>query len=110
MGEKVSSVKETNQEAQLIGRGARYYPFIYDGKSSFTRRFDDDINRNLLETLFYHTINDPTYLKRLHGSLNKLNLVSENDERDSFTIYTATVKPRFTKTKFLSPVIFTKMN
>lgn len=100
LGEKVSSVKETNQEAQLIGRGARYYPFIYDGKSSFTRRFDDDINRNLLETLFYHTINDPTYLKRLHGSLNKLNLVSENDERDSFAIYTATVKPRFTKTKF----------
>lgn len=32
--------KNTNGEAQLIGRGARYYPFYYNGELSYTRRFD----------------------------------------------------------------------
>src|SRR5699024_2208101 len=32
----------TMSEAQLIGRGARYYPFPLNGERSFTRRFDDD--------------------------------------------------------------------
>ncbi len=102
LGEKVSSVNETNQEAQLIGRGARYYPFVYHGKSSYTRRFDDDRegNRWLLETLFYHTINNPVYLERLHKSLNTMNLLSESDDLGDYDIYTATVKPEFKRTAF----------
>lgn len=102
LGEKVSSVNETNQEAQLIGRGARYYPFVYHGKSSYTRRFDNDHegNRWLLETLFYHTINNPVYLERLHKSLNTMNLLSESDDRGDYDIYTATVKPEFKQTAF----------
>src|SRR5699024_1621939 len=30
----------TDSEAQLIGRGARYYPFEYEEERSFKRRFD----------------------------------------------------------------------
>lgn len=102
LGEKVSSVNETNQEAQLIGRGARYYPFVYHGKSSYTRRFDSDQRGklSLLETLFYHTINNPLYLERLHKSLNTMNLLSESDDRNDYTIYTARVKPEFKRTAF----------
>lgn len=33
ISEKNTSLKETNAEAQLIGRGARYYPFLYHGKN-----------------------------------------------------------------------------
>lgn len=35
------TLKQTNSEAQLIGRGARYYPFVYKGDKSYTRRFDN---------------------------------------------------------------------
>src|SRR5699024_5136457 len=38
----------TMSEAQLIGRGARYYPFLLDGERSFTRRFDDDSKDSLI--------------------------------------------------------------
>ncbi|WP_244569875.1 hypothetical protein, partial [Escherichia coli] len=40
--ERASSRKpSTDSEAQFMGRGARYSPFIYDGQRSFTRRFDN---------------------------------------------------------------------
>ena len=36
--------KTTLSEAQLIGRGARYYPFaLEEGQDGFTRKFDDEI-------------------------------------------------------------------
>src|SRR5699024_10479968 len=31
----------TDSEAQLIGRGARYYPFVEKGERSYQRRYDD---------------------------------------------------------------------
>src|SRR5699024_9193490 len=44
----------TMSEAQLIGRGARYYPFLLGDERSFTRRFTDDSKANLiLETIHY---------------------------------------------------------
>src|SRR5690625_2271502 len=65
----------TMSEAQLIGRGARYYPFLLNGERSFTRRFDDDSNDSLtLETIHYHTINEPQYLKNLVSALDEMNL------------------------------------
>lgn len=97
IGEKHISQKDTNSEAQLIGRGARYYPFVYKGHSSYTRRFDKDkTNYQLLERLYYHTINDPTYLKRLRKSLDEIKLPVEDDA--NVKTYTATVKPSFTRT------------
>ncbi|MDK7326463.1 restriction endonuclease subunit R, partial [Lactobacillus mulieris] len=51
------TIKQTNAEAQLIGRGARYYPFVYKGEKSYTRRFDtgadSTFENQLLESLYY---------------------------------------------------------
>lgn len=71
----------TDSEAQLIGRGARYYPYEYDGQRSYTRRFDNTNNDlRFLETLHYHTINEKGYLANLEKSMNAVNLITANDE------------------------------
>lgn len=73
----------TNAEAQLIGRGARYYPFELDGDRSYTRRFEDDSRDSLiLETLHYHTINEPQYLKNLVKSLDEMDLPTGVDQKN----------------------------
>lgn len=64
--------KTTLAEAQLIGRGARYYPFALDvGQDKFTRKFDDDISNDLkiLEELYYHTKEDSRYISELKKAL-----------------------------------------
>lgn len=60
-------------EAQLIGRGARHYPFELMGRKSYQRRFDNDLSNTQLfiETLHYHTMDEPQYIKQLIGSLKK---------------------------------------
>lgn len=105
LGEQPANMKQTDSEAQLIGRGARYNPFIYKNKKSYTRRFDNVYEGSilkdlqLLESLYYHTINDVAYINNLRKSFDKMNLVSESDSSDDFTIYTATVKPKFKKSR-----------
>lgn len=88
----------TNTEAQLIGRGARYNPFIVDGEKSYTRRFEDGQWDNiLLETLHYHTINEPQYLKNLLASLDEMNLPTGEDKKNP--LINVKVKESFKKTK-----------
>lgn len=71
----------TDSEAQLVGRGARYFPYQYKGKKSFKRRFDNQNNDlKILETLHYHTINEKGYLANLEKSMNAVNLISSSDE------------------------------
>lgn len=74
--DKVSNKRPaTNSEAQLIGRGARYNPFKYQGETSYSRRFTDgDWDSLFLETLHYHTINESNYIKNLLDSLNEMNI------------------------------------
>lgn len=97
IGEKNIKPNDTNAEAQLIGRGARYNPFIYKGKKSYTRRFDDRKPEiQLLERLYYHTINNPQYLENLRKSLDAINLPVNEDTK--YKIYTAKVKDSFKRT------------
>jgi len=87
----------TMSEAQLIGRGARYYPFLLDGERSFTRRFDDDGKDSLImETIHYHTINEPQYLKNLVNALDEMNLPTGEDKKN-FPL-DVKVKPSFKRT------------
>ena len=87
----------TMAEAQLIGRGARYNPFELDGKKSYQRRFEDDSNPSLiLETLHYHTINEPQYLKNLVAALDDMNLPTGEDKKNP--LLDVRVKPKFKKT------------
>lgn len=62
----------TIKEAQLIGRGARYCPFIYgDEELEYKRKFDSDLNNKyrLLETMFFHSWNDSSYIWELRQAL-----------------------------------------
>jgi len=81
---KASGTKATTlSEAQLIGRGARYYPFLLEGKRAFKRRFENDSQDSLiLETIHYHTINEPQYLKNLVASLTEMNLPTGVDQKN----------------------------
>ncbi|MEC1338856.1 DEAD/DEAH box helicase family protein [Bacillus velezensis] len=90
--------KATMVEAQLIGRGARYYPFEINGEKSYQRRYDDDSsNKQLfLETLHYHTMNEPQYLKQLVGSLKQMDLPTGQDKKNP--PIEIKVKPSFKKT------------
>lgn len=62
----------TIKEAQLIGRGARYCPFVVDDEElKFKRKFDGDIlNPNrILETMYFHSKNDSRYISELKNAL-----------------------------------------
>ena len=94
IGEKYIKPKDTNSEAQLLGRGARYNPFIYQGKRSYKRRFDERKPEiQLLERLYYHTINNPQYLENLRKSLDAINLPVNEDTK--YQTHEAIVKPSF---------------
>lgn len=71
----------TDSEAQLIGRGARYYPFEHNGEKSYIRRFDTSpSDLKVIETLHYHTINDNQYIKNLQKSLEAANIHVKEDQ------------------------------
>ncbi|MCM0582147.1 DEAD/DEAH box helicase family protein [Weissella diestrammenae] len=96
IGEQPITTTQTNSEAQLIGRGARYNPFAYEGTTSFTRRFDHSTPElQILESLHYHTINDKKYIENLTKSFEAMQLQVEDDK--DFDILTTTVKDSFKK-------------
>ena len=62
----------TTSEAQLIGRGARYFPFVLpEYTDRFRRKFDGDLDNDLraLEELHYYSINDSQYITALKSAL-----------------------------------------
>ena len=64
--------KTTISEAQLIGRGARYFPFVFpDHTDKFRRKFDEDLDHELrvLEELHYHSIHDSRYISEIRTAL-----------------------------------------
>lgn len=71
----------TIAEAQLIGRGARYYPFrLDDEQPKFQRKYDNDVKSRLrvLETLYYHCQNDHRYITELKRALREIGLNKDN--------------------------------
>lgn len=73
--------KTTMQEAQLIGRGARYMPFAEPTKelNIGERKFDNDTTNRLraLETLHYHSVSNPKYLTELKQAMVQTGIVAE---------------------------------
>ncbi len=73
--------KTTMQEAQLIGRGARYMPFTEPTGELKTgeRKFDNDTTNRLraLETLHYHSVSNPKYLTELKQAMVQTGIVAE---------------------------------
>ena len=84
--------RTTISEAQLIGRGARYFPFFppenADGSyqpenhEKFVRKFDNNLNHELrvLEELHYHSVNDSRYISEIHTALRKEGIIDDSVE------------------------------
>lgn len=86
--------KTTMQEAQLIGRGARYCPFQLDpSQPLYMRKFDEDENHEMriCEELYYHASYNPRYIQELNTALIEIgikapkNIQRELKIKDSFT-------------------------
>ncbi len=89
---------KTIQEAQLIGRGARYCPFILDGyDEKYKRKFDYDITNEMriCETLLYHCQFNSRYISELKTALKETGLIPENVLQVKYIL-----KDGFKKTKF----------
>jgi len=102
--------KTTISEAQLIGRGARYFPFaIEEGQNLYTRKYDDDTINDLkiLEELYYHTKEDSRYISELKYALEKTG-IWDNDE--NLVTKQLSLKLDFKETDFYktSKVVFNK--
>ncbi len=81
-----ASQKDTTKDAQLIGRGARYYPFSYnDLKPSsiefYQRKFDLFNPLSALERLDYHAIYDSEFISKLNNELQDLGLGFVNEKQ-----------------------------
>lgn len=94
----------TIKEAQLIGRGARYFPFLLDNESvdrdptdKFVRKYDHDLDspNRLLETLLYHSKQDSKYITELRLALRETGLLP-----DEVTEVTYELKSSFKQTDF----------
>ncbi|MCQ2892033.1 DEAD/DEAH box helicase family protein [Helicobacter pylori] len=81
-----ASQKDTIKDAQLIGRGARYYPFSYnDFKPSriefYQRKFDFSNPLSALERLDYHAVYDSEFIAKLNKGLQDLGLGFVNEKQ-----------------------------
>lgn len=75
--------RTTNAEKQLIGRGARYYPFTLNNhqEEKYTRKFDDNENTELrvIEQLHYHAANIPKYISEMKMVLRTSGILDEEN-------------------------------
>jgi len=96
----------TISEAQLIGRGARYFPFKIKGKAQekFLRKFDEDLDNELriLEELHFHSPNESRYISELKNALVREGIMDDNTTEKELRL-----KEDFKKTNFFrNGVIF----
>lgn len=102
--------KTTISEAQLVGRGARYFPFkLEEGQDPFTRKFDDDVSNDLkiLEELYYHTKEDSRYISELKQALIDTGIYEDDENSVQLSLF---LKPEFKETDFYKTgqVVFNK--
>lgn len=75
-----STQTTTTAEAQLIGRGARYFPFTLQGyDDKFKRKFDKDMKNDLrvIEELHYHSKDESSYINEIEKELRQRGLLDE---------------------------------
>ncbi|MBU4353054.1 MAG: DEAD/DEAH box helicase family protein, partial [Nanoarchaeota archaeon] len=90
----------TVSEAQLIGRGARYFPFVLPASNDrFRRKFDGDLEHELrvLEELHYHSINDSRYITEIRAALIEQGMMDEQVVEKRLTLKEAFKKTQFYK-------------
>ena len=90
--------KTTVAEAQLIGRGARYFPFVTDDNpDQYRRKFDKNLTADLrvLEELHYHSVNDSRYISEIRTALIDEGMLDERAVEKPLKL-----KRKFKKTDF----------
>ena len=90
----------TVSEKQLIGRGVRYFPFVFEDKQPNKRKFDNDMQHELriLEELFYYTHDEQSrYISELKNELRKDGYLPEKD--DDKVLATFKLKSEFADNK-----------
>lgn len=88
----------TVQEAQLIGRGARYCPFSLSPEQDIDKRkFDKDLENEMriCEELHYHCSHNPRYIQELTTALQEIGIVAK-DKKEVFL----ELKEDFKESKF----------
>lgn len=90
--------KTTMQEAQLIGRGARYFPFTAADQPDAPRamrKYDRQADHplRLLEQLHYHCSHNPKYIQDIRNALRETGMLD-----DSARTVTLRVKDSFKQT------------
>ena len=89
----------TISEAQLIGRGARYFPFKRkeEDEDKFLRKFDDDLDNELriLEELHFHSPNESRYISELKKALVEQGIIEDKTVKKELKL-----KKNFKKTLF----------
>ena len=69
--------KTTMSEAQLIGRGARYFPFrVTEEQPIDQRKYDADLENELriCEELYYHSAYNTRYIQELNTALTEIGI------------------------------------
>ena len=89
----------TMQEAQLIGRGARYMPFADPNNTALDidrRKYDGDISNpyRVIEKLHYHSAHNPRYIQELRTAMIKTGIIPDN--RIQLDLF---IKPEFKKSR-----------
>jgi type III restriction enzyme len=72
----------TIAEAQLIGRGARYFPFkVNEDEDRYKRKFDNDTINDLrvLEELYYHSKHNSRYIQELTIALRESGIIPPSE-------------------------------
>jgi type III restriction enzyme len=90
--------KATMSEAQLIGRGARYFPFIVrEGQEKYKRKFDQDLSSPLriCEELYFHSETNSRYIDELNKALDVIGIKPSNIVKREHTL-----KPGFKESEF----------
>jgi len=90
--------KTTMSEAQLIGRGARYCPFVISqDQLLYQRKYDEDINNpmRVCEELYYHAAYNPKYISELNKALEQIGI--KDSKARELSLF---VKDEFKQTDF----------
>ena len=77
--------RTTMAEAQLIGRGARYFPFnLTEEDDKFKRKLDQEPDNamKIVEELYYHSAHNPRYIQELKTALMKIGIMPSHEPRD----------------------------
>lgn len=98
--------KTTMAEAQLIGRGARYFPFITAiDQDKYKRKFDKPNNENelkIIEELHYHTVEDSKYISELKKALIDTGIY---DDDNDYVTHNLKIKEEVKSTDFFNKTV-----